>query len=186
METFSALLALCAGNSLASGEFPAQRPVMRSFDVFCDFCLNKGPRKQSWGWRFETLLRPLWRHCNVAVQNLWVRSTCRRHWCQHLGYVKQEAETQSPSKTSTTITKSVSLRGLIHAILSWSFPHTGPGSMCISRGRSCPRRELMRAMSLVERLMRPQHLMTRNRRWTQQQHLLEWGFDQETYYSPLG
>ena len=33
METYSALLAMCAGNSPASGEFPAQRPVTRSFDV---------------------------------------------------------------------------------------------------------------------------------------------------------
>ena len=33
METFSALLARCAGNSPVSGEFPAQRPVTRSFDV---------------------------------------------------------------------------------------------------------------------------------------------------------
>ena len=32
METFSALLSLCAGNSPATGEFPAQRPVTRSFD----------------------------------------------------------------------------------------------------------------------------------------------------------
>ena len=35
METFSALLAICAGNSPVTGEFPAQRPVTRSFDVFC-------------------------------------------------------------------------------------------------------------------------------------------------------
>ena len=41
MEIFSALLAICAGNSPASGEFPAQRPVTRSFDVFFDLCLNK-------------------------------------------------------------------------------------------------------------------------------------------------
>ena len=34
METFSALLAICAGNSPVTGEFPAQRPVTRSFDVF--------------------------------------------------------------------------------------------------------------------------------------------------------
>ena len=33
METFSALLAFCAGNSPVTGEFPAQRPVTRSFDV---------------------------------------------------------------------------------------------------------------------------------------------------------
>ena len=65
MEIFSALLAICAGNSPASGEFPALRPVTRSFDVFFDLCLNKRLRKQSWGWWFETLLCPLWRHCNV-------------------------------------------------------------------------------------------------------------------------
>ena len=34
MEQSSALLAICAGNSPVSGEFPAQRPVTRSFDVF--------------------------------------------------------------------------------------------------------------------------------------------------------
>ena len=36
METFSALLANCVGNSPVPGEFPAQRPVKRSFDVFFD------------------------------------------------------------------------------------------------------------------------------------------------------
>ena len=41
METFSALLAICAGNSPVPGEFPSQRPVTRSFDVFFDLCLNK-------------------------------------------------------------------------------------------------------------------------------------------------
>ena len=37
----SALLALCAGNSPVTGEFPSQRPVMRGFDVFFDLRLNK-------------------------------------------------------------------------------------------------------------------------------------------------
>ena len=41
METFSALLAICAGNSPVTGEFPAQRPVTRSFDVFFHLCLDK-------------------------------------------------------------------------------------------------------------------------------------------------
>ena len=41
METFSALLALCVGNSPATGEFPTQRPVTRSFDDFFDLRLNK-------------------------------------------------------------------------------------------------------------------------------------------------
>ena len=64
METFSALLTICAGNSPVTGEFPAQRPVMRSFDVFFDLSLNKRLSEQSWGWWFEPLSRPLWRHCN--------------------------------------------------------------------------------------------------------------------------
>ena len=64
METFSALLAICAGNSPVPGEFPAQRPVTRSFDVLFDLRLNKRLSKQSWGWWFETLSRPLWRHYN--------------------------------------------------------------------------------------------------------------------------
>ena len=42
METFAALLALCGGNSPVTGEFPSQRPVTRSFDVFFDLRLNKG------------------------------------------------------------------------------------------------------------------------------------------------
>ena len=41
METFSALLAICAGNSPVPAEFPAQRPVTRSFYVFFDLRLNK-------------------------------------------------------------------------------------------------------------------------------------------------
>ena len=61
METFSAILAICAGNSLVTGEFPAQRPVTWSFDVFFDLRLNKRLSKQLWGWWFEI---PLWRHCN--------------------------------------------------------------------------------------------------------------------------
>ena len=64
METFSALLAICAGNSPVPGEFPAQRPVTRSFDVFFELRLNEQSNKQSWGWRFETRSRSLWCHCN--------------------------------------------------------------------------------------------------------------------------
>ena len=54
METFSALLTICAGNSPVTGEFPAQRPETRSFDVFFDLHLNKRLSKQSSGWWFET------------------------------------------------------------------------------------------------------------------------------------
>ena len=64
METFFALLALCTGNSPVTGEFPSQRPVTRSFDVFFDLRLNKRLSKQSWGRWFETPSRSVWRHCN--------------------------------------------------------------------------------------------------------------------------
>ena len=53
METFSALLVICAGNSPASGELPAQRPVTRSFDVFFDLFLNNGWKnsREAGDWR---------------------------------------------------------------------------------------------------------------------------------------
>ena len=47
METFSALLAICAGNSPVPGEFPTQRPATRSFDVFFDLHPIKRLSKQT-------------------------------------------------------------------------------------------------------------------------------------------
>ena len=46
METFSTLLAFCAGNSLVNSEFLSQRPVTQSFDVFFDLRLYKWSSKQ--------------------------------------------------------------------------------------------------------------------------------------------
>ena len=40
MDTFSALLAICAGNSPVPDEFTAQRPVTRSFDFFICTWIN--------------------------------------------------------------------------------------------------------------------------------------------------
>ena len=40
---------LC-GEFTGPGEFPTQKPVTRSFDVFFDLCLNKRLNKQPWGW----------------------------------------------------------------------------------------------------------------------------------------
>ena len=64
METFSALLAICAGNSPVSGEFPTQRPVTQNFDVFFDLRLDGRLSKHSWGWWLETPACPLWRQSN--------------------------------------------------------------------------------------------------------------------------
>ena len=54
------------GEFTGPGEFPAQRPVTRSFDVFFDLHLNERLSKQPWGWWFETLSFSLWRQCNVT------------------------------------------------------------------------------------------------------------------------
>ena len=62
METFSALLSFCEGNSPVTGEFPAQRPVTRSFDVLFDLRLNIRLSKQSQGWWLS------------AVPDLWDRN----------------------------------------------------------------------------------------------------------------
>ena len=78
-ETFFALLALCAGNSQVTGEFPSQRPVKRRFDVFFYLCLNKRFSKQAWGCWFETPSRWLWRLCNANGEQWVWRHT---HWGQ--------------------------------------------------------------------------------------------------------
>ena len=52
------------GEFTSPGEFPTQRRVTRSFDVFFDLSLNKRFSKQSWGWWFQMQSHPLWRHCN--------------------------------------------------------------------------------------------------------------------------
>ena len=68
METFYASLAIDAGNSPVTGEFPAQRPVTRSFDAFFDMRLNKWLSKQSWGDP-----RRHRAHCDVIVMTFWGR-----------------------------------------------------------------------------------------------------------------
>ena len=73
---FSALLALCAGNSPVTREFPTQKPVTQSFDVFFDVCLNKRLSKQSRGWWLEMPSLSLWGHCNeILKSDVW---TCSR------------------------------------------------------------------------------------------------------------
>ena len=64
----SALLHVCAGISPVTDEFPSQRPVTRSLDVFFDLRLHKRLNKQWYDWGFETPSRSLWRHCNYHIK----------------------------------------------------------------------------------------------------------------------
>ena len=64
METFYVLLALCAGNSPVTGEFPSQRPVTQSFEILFDLRLNKGLSKQLGRRWFGMPSLSLWRHSN--------------------------------------------------------------------------------------------------------------------------
>ena len=84
METFSALLAICAGNSPVPGEFPTQRPVTRSFDVYFNLRPNKRLSKQLWGWWFETQSRPLWRYRNGILFTQCPASTWRTVFCSRV------------------------------------------------------------------------------------------------------
>ena len=74
MQTFSALLALCAGNSPVTVESPHKgHAVTRSFNVSFDLRLNKRFGKQSWGWWFETPSHPLWRYRNERFKTFeWI------------------------------------------------------------------------------------------------------------------
>ena len=58
---------LC-GEFTGPGEFPTQRSVTRSFDVFFDLRLNKRLSKQPWGWWYETPSWSLWRQCNGVIK----------------------------------------------------------------------------------------------------------------------
>ena len=87
MQTFSALLPICAGNSSVSGEFPAQRPVTRSFDVLFDLRLNKQLGKQSWD------LRRYRAHYDVILMrftgsetSLLIATFCKRNATEHSRY----------------------------------------------------------------------------------------------------
>ena len=78
---------LC-GEFTGPGEFPTQRPVTRSFDVFFDLRLNKRLSKQPWGWWFETPSWSLWRHfhdrLSVIVFSGYLIFICDFRWLDQI------------------------------------------------------------------------------------------------------
>ena len=63
IEIFTALLAICVGNSPITGEFPSQRPVTRNLDVLIYAWTNGWINNRDAG----DLRRVLWRHCNAVA-----------------------------------------------------------------------------------------------------------------------
>ena len=146
METFSALLAFCAGNSPVTVEFPAQRPVTWSVDVFFDLRPNKWLSKQSWGWWFETPSCPLRRHCNVSAF-LWTCTFSSQDICSHRQNRLQIPYTQPALKELkqdyTVILKltfrwarALSLFMIAPADLQGHFALTWPVTACVHRAIS--------------------------------------------------
>ena len=74
-STFRVTGPLC-GEFTGPGEFPAQRPVTRSFDVFFHLRLNKRLSKQPRGGWFDTPPWWLWRQCNVKNKTPYLAFPC--------------------------------------------------------------------------------------------------------------
>ena len=80
---------LC-GEFTGPGEFPTQRPVTRSFDIFFDRRLNERLSKQPRGWWLETLSCSLWRQSNAVRPSRWSNQCPYRlsieifHWLYRL------------------------------------------------------------------------------------------------------
>ena len=107
------VIAICAGNSQVTGEFPSQRPVTQSFDIFFYLRPNKRLSKQWWGWWFETLSCPLWRHYNVTL-TIWLHCYTHVYLCTLLLTKITEYSTYQKSRPGLAI-----CYGLVPAI----FPH---------------------------------------------------------------
>ena len=110
METFSALLALCAGNSPITGEFPSQSPVTQSFDVFFDLLLNKRLSKQLIRRWFQTPSCSLLRHCNEF-------ST------QRVDYITAVVKTKRRSCLSSRHKNHLILMITVSRDMTWFNPH---------------------------------------------------------------
>ena len=123
METFSALLALCAGNSPVTGEFPAQRPVTRSFEIsFICVWINSWINNREAG-----DLRRYHAHYDVIVMSPVMRTTFACH--EVVMYLGPVSLTVFPSQfkfdgnfSLISILIQWSLQNFVHgttAVLSW-------------------------------------------------------------------
>ena len=82
----------CVGNSLVSGEFPAQRPVTQGFGVFFDLRLIKWLSKHSRGWWFEMLSCPLYIITSLSLVHQLTRPSLVQIMAYHMFSTKPLTE----------------------------------------------------------------------------------------------
>ena len=139
METFSALLALCAGNSPVTGQFPTQRPVPRSFDVFFDLRLNQRLSIQwsSWYQRCTRIENTSSEKCSMFARCLvslclgrfypWASCLPHWHWGNHTNApvpVKQPLRIWANASHESISTDSIKQnKTQKHALISWDIRH---------------------------------------------------------------
>ena len=114
--TFSALLALCAGNSSVTGEFPSQRPVTRSFGFFFDLSWTNGWANS----RDASDLRRHRAHYHVTIMVfLSVRLNQHHRWYQN--------ERHRPLQGESTGNIYISMVDFPHkwSVTRKGFPYTG-------------------------------------------------------------
>ena len=83
METCSALLVFCAGNSPVTGELPSQRPVTRSCDVLFDLLLRKHLNTQPRRRWFEMHIRTPLYWCFIQWFGKMLHQWSRDWNCKH-------------------------------------------------------------------------------------------------------
>ena len=98
---------LC-GEFTGPGEFHAQRPVTRRFDVFFDLRLNKRLSKQPGGWWFDTPSWSLWRQCNALKASN--AESISMSWRRHVSLMPV---TRSRRTADGVILHNNSFRGLL-------------------------------------------------------------------------
>ena len=121
METFSMLLALCAGNSPVTGEFPSQRPVTWSFDVYFDLRINGWVNNHETGnWRHPHNhydVTVMYENTNIHPCDVTTLSICclSNHWPSWL----------------TTADVEIACSPLMHPQLPWQ-PHACMDQLAIA------------------------------------------------------
>ena len=123
--------------SPVTGEFPAQRPVTHSIDVFFYLHLNKWLSKHSWGWWFETPSHSLGRHCNeMKLSIYWFQDFLMTLNGRHVAFlcrcdIRSAFIYTVSIDTSLVLAASYSIKGLLHRLcvdsywimkhISWHF-----------------------------------------------------------------